>query len=365
MAPSGGAAVSDRAALLTDFHRQWSEEERRAFSSVRLRDDNQIEVLFKRPDARMTVSGESCVLEGGITPERLEMLAHAAADRGFREVELKGHGTDLSKVRTAALNFGLSEPSAPYDAAVYKACVRDVEKFQPLEKFMIRAKEFRIHDGSYASGKSAAEKFLKSFAGKPGKIAECLRRTKVFIHRNKTVFNLSGMGAAFVLAGPIGTTLYSQADKARRAHEEAVRRRRENKRRMTRVAEFMEKGIQPPKETARKKGLYASRPYIRFAGHLAVRLAGTALLTAACGPFIGVTFSGMVTAGKSVWNTKIIQESLLKAVGRKPKNPQPLNEKIFQFTQTAIGVELQPEKIDRFINMVTKTALFRRKSEKI
>ena len=163
-------------------------------------------------------------------PERLEMLAHAAADRGFREVELKGHGTDLSKVRTAALNFGLSEPSAPYDAAVYKACVRDVEKFQPLEKFMIRAKEFRIHDGSYASGKSAAEKFLKSFAGKPGKIAECLRRTKVFIHRNKTVFNLSGMGAAFVLAGPIGTTLYSQADKARRAHEEAVRRRRENKR---------------------------------------------------------------------------------------------------------------------------------------
>ncbi len=313
----------------------------------------------------MTVSGESCVLEGKITPERLEMLVHAAADRGYREVELKGSGADLSQARTAVLDFGLSELSAPPDAAVYEAYVRDVEKLRPLEKFMMRAKAFRVHDGSYAPGESTAEKFLKPFAGKPGKIAKCLRRTKAFICRNKTIFNLSGMGAAFVAAGPIGTTLYSQADKARRAHEEAVRRRRENKKRMAKVADFMEKGVKPPEGAGRKKGLYASRPYIRFAGHLAVRLAGTALLTTACGPLIGVTFSGLVTAGKSVWNTKIIQESLLKAVGRKPKNPQPLNEKIFQFTQTAIGVELQPEKIDLFVSRVRKAFLFGKRSGKI
>lgn len=364
-APSDGISVSDKISVLEDFHSLCSEEERRAFSSVRVREDNRIEVLFKRPDARMTVSGESCVLDGGITSERLEMLVRAAAGRGYKEVELKGNGDGLHKIRAAALDFGLSEPSALSDPAVCKAYARTAEKLRPLEKFMMRAKGFRIHDGSYAPEKSSAEKFLKSFSGKPGKIAQCMNRTQTFIRRNKTVFNLSGLGAAFLVAGPIGTTLYSQADKARRAHEEAMRRRRENKKCMAKVADFMEKGITPPKKDRREKGFHASRPYIRFAGHLAVRLGGTALLTAACGPLVGLTFSGMVTAGKSVWNTKIIQESLLKAVGRKPKKPQSLDEKIFQFAQTAIGIELQPEKIDRLVKIARKTALFKRKSGRI
>lgn len=125
------------------------------------------------------------------------------------------------------------------------------------------------------------------------------------------------MGVSFILMGPIGTTLFSQIDKARRAHQEARQRKIEEKQRFEKLAQFAQKGL----NRSKKKKAYASRPYIRFAGHLSARLAATVALTAAAGPVIGATASGLITLGKTIYDTHIVQDMILKAAGKNPKNP--------------------------------------------
>ena len=169
-----------------------------------------------------------------------------------------------------------------------------------------------------------------------------------FYAKHKTAVNLGGMGVSFILMGPIGTTLFSQIDKARRAHQEAQRRKTEEQQRFEKLAQFAQKGL----NRSKKKKAYASRPYIRFAGHLSARLAATVALTAAAGPVIGATASGLITLGKTIYDTRIVQDMILKAAGKQPKESIPLNQRIHKGLQTAIGVEIQQEKVDKILHKI-------------
>lgn len=347
---SAGMPVTENAAeTLLGIHKSFSEKERKNLSCMRLNDRNEIEASFKTPSYTVRIGKDVCVLEGEITPKSMDILMGLAAKNGYKDISVKAGEEESRLLWLKAQDYVLNVTNIVPDEKTTAALKQEVEKLQPVGEFFAKAKKVTLHPGSISPKKaSPGERFLKVLSEKTGKLAKAMKPVARFYNKHKTSINFGGMGLGFVLMGPVGMTLYSQIDKARRAHVEAQRRRKEEKERLQKLAKFAEKGLKPAKKN-KSRGFYKASPYIRFTGHLAVRLIGTVALTAAAGPIVGAMTSAIITTGKTIYDTRILQDLLLRAVGKKPKNPLPFKDRLHQSIQTAAGVEIEKEKFDKML----------------
>lgn len=355
-------AVKNTAEALLGIHKSLSEENRKELSFLRVNDQNEIEASFKSPRYTIKAGRDSCSLEGEATPKSMGVLMGFAAQIGYKNVSVKANQEDSRQLWLQAQDYAINVANVVPDEKTVAVLKQEVDMLQPVGEFFGKAKKLTLHPGSMSLNKaSVGERFLKTISEKAGKLAKAMKPAARFYNKHKTVMNIGGMGIGFVLMGPIGMTLYSQIDKGRRAHVEAQRRRAEEKARMTQIARFAEKGIKPAEK--KKRGMYKVSPYIRFTGHLAVRLAGTAALTAAAGPIVGAMASGMITAGKTVFDTRLLQDLALKAVGKKVKDPMPVKDRLHKSIQTAAGVEIEKEKFDKMLKKCSPASWIKRKKK--
>lgn len=346
-AESPGA--ENTADALLGIHKSLSGENRRELSFLRVNDQNEIEASFKSPCCTIKAGRDSCLLEGETAPKSMDILMGLAAQMGYKDISVKAEEEAAPQLWLKAQDYALNVTNITPDEKTIAALKQEVDRLQPVGEFFAKAEKITLHPGSLSPKKaSVGERFLKTVSEKIGKLAKAMKPAARFYNKHKTVMNFGGMGVGFALMGPVGMTLYSQIDKARRAHVEAQRRRSEEKTRMAKIAKFAEKGIKPVKKK-KGRGLYKASPYIRFTGHLAVRLAGTIALTAVAGPIVGATASAIITTGKTIYDTRLLQDLALKAVGKKIKDPMPLKDRLHKSIQTAAGVEIEKEKFDKML----------------
>lgn len=357
------SAAQSKTDAVLGIHQTLSKEERKQLASVRMNDKEQVEAAFKTPDYTMTVSDKAYTLEGEVTPKNIDTLMSLAA-KDSKEISVKADSKENEQQAwLAAQDYLLDVKNIQPTSETVEKMLKDVAKLQAMGPFFANAKKITVHPGSLAPKKTPiGERFLNTITKKIGLVGKALKPAADFYNRHKTVMNLGGMGLGFVLMGPIGTTLYSQIDKARRAHVFAQERRKERQDALKKLAAFAEKGLKAPKDIRKKarKG-YTNRPYVRFAGHLATRLVATVALTAAAGPVVGVLASAIITTGKTVYDTQILQDLMLKAVGKKNKNPTPFKDRLHQSIQTAAGIEIEKDKFVKVVDKMNPATWFKGK----
>lgn len=346
---------------LAFFHQNLPETMRPQLRIVRYDAENKVlTVSFDKNAFAITINADSCSLLGTATVENVQALTGFAAQKEGQNISVRASDQNAQLVWLKSQDFGLNVLNVRPSDKTLRAFEKESKKLKPLEKFFQKARKLTVHSGTLSSEKkSPGLKFLNTLSRQPGKLAMAMKPVQNFYTKNKTAVNLGGMGVSFVLMGPIGTTLFSQIDKARRAHQEAQQRKKAEQQRFEKLAQFAQKGL----NRSKKKKAYVSRPYIRFAGHLSARLAATVALTAAAGPVIGATASGLITLGKTIYDTHIVQDMILKAAGKKSKESAPFNQRIHKSLQTAIGVEIQQEKVDKILNKINPSVWLKKQKK--
>lgn len=298
-------------------HKALSGETRRELSCLHVvRDENAeplLEIKFKNRDIHIRATDKTVAITGEYGPAEIDALVRITSSLGWTDAAARGNETDLKEALDAARRHG-QQLDAGKDTD-------EENRRAPLADFVSAAADFTVHPGAGSTKKSPGMRLLKYIAERPEKIFNAARKAsmaafkkvaglvgQVYDYNEKPGVKVVAALGATVMAGGTGMTCYMVADKAHWAYDLMMERREEEKRRQEKVAEFLSKGLEVPREIRRKKFLYEQRPWIKMAGHLAVRLGGTALLATQYGPWSGAAFIGSIVVGKALWNAHLLQD---------------------------------------------------------
>ena len=212
---------------LAFFHQNLPETMRPKLRIVHYDAENKVlTASFDKNAFAITINADSCSLLGTATAENVQALTGFAAQKEGQNISVRASDQNAQLVWLKSQDFGLNVLNVRPSDKTLQAFEKESKKLKPLEKFFQKAQKLTVHSGTLSSEKkSPGLKFLNTLSRQPGKLAMAMKPVQNFYTKNKTVVNLGGMGVSFVLMGPIGTTLFSQIDKARRAHQEAQQRK--------------------------------------------------------------------------------------------------------------------------------------------
>ncbi len=322
-------------------HKALSGETRRELSCLHVvRDENAeplLEIKFKNRDLRIRATDKNVEMTGEYGPAEIDALVRITSSLGWTDAAAYGNESDMKEAREAAHRHGQHLDAGEAE--------NDVNRLAPLADFVNAAANYTVHPGTGSTKKSPGMRFLKYLAERPEKVFNAMRQGsmaafrkvaglvgQVYDYNEKPGVKVVAALSATAMAGGTGMTCYMVADKAHWAYDLMMERREEEKQRQEKVAEFLAKGLEVPKEIRRKKFLYEQRPWIKMAGHLAVRLGGTALLAAQYGPWSGAAFIGSIVVGKALWNAHLLQDGLhFLKTGRRErtlKSPTEIRHKL-------------------------------------
>lgn len=304
---------------IATVHKALSGETRRELSCLHVvRDENAeplLDIRFKNRDVHIRATDKNVEMTGEYGPAEINALVRITASLGWTDAAAHGNETDMKEALDAAHRHGQHLDIG--------GAADDGNRLAPLAGFVNAAANYTVHPGTGSTEKSPGMRLLKYIAERPEKIFNAARRGsmaafrkvaglvgQVYDYNEKPGVKVVAALSATAMAGGTGMTCYMVADKAHWAYDLMMERREEEKRRQEKVAEFLSKGLEVPKEIRRKKFLYEQRPWIKMAGHLAVRLGGTALLAAQYGPWSGAAFIGSIVVGKALWNAHLLQDGL-------------------------------------------------------
>lgn len=331
---------------ISAVHQALSAEERKDLAYLRVvRDEHslpRLEMKFKNRDVSLSGTAEAVRMEGGYDAGDIASLMRVVSSLGWTAVAAEGTDEDKQEAWRASQETGQEITNVFPTSETTEKYERDLRKLAPVAEFFADATKLTVHDGVSrdASKPSPAARFLKKAMKHPKKIFSALKYaakkavkvvSDVYDFNEKPAVKVAATLGAAALGGAMAVTYYMIADKAHWAYDLMTERRAEEKARREKVAAFMAKGLKVPEKLQKKKFLYVQRPWIKMAGHLTVRLGGTALLAAQFGPWSGAAFIGAIVVGKALYNARLLHDAAARLSSKKDASsltPKERREKL-------------------------------------